>query len=84
MGDNKGAYKKTKAKMLAAAMVREYNAKHTKQIKLYRAIAELPGNVTRWQPTKWLNMSDFLIEVTSSELDEISPDVSCSFVYSEL
>jgi hypothetical protein len=71
MGDNKGAYKKTKARTLAAAMVREYNEKHTKQIKLYRAIAELPGNVTRWQPSEWLNMSDFLIEVPSSELDEI-------------
>ena len=71
MGDNKGAYKKTKARKLAAAMVQEYNEKHTKQIKLYRAIAELPGNVTRWQPNKWLNMSDFLIEVASSELEEI-------------
>ena len=71
MGDNKGAYNKTRARNLAAAMVQKYNEKHTKQIKLYRANTELPGNVTRWQPSKWLNLSDFIVEVPNSELHEI-------------
>ena len=72
MGDGKGAYKKRKAKNLAASMVHHYNIQHpNRPIKLYRANTELPGNVTRWTPGKWLALSDFVQEVPEKELNEI-------------
>jgi hypothetical protein len=76
MGNNKGAYKKDKAKMLAAAMVEQYNKIHSRKIKLYRANTELPGNVTRWKPGEWLNLSDFVEEVPEKELHGILRNAS--------
>ena len=37
---------------------------------------ELPGNVTRWKPGEWLNLSDFVEEVPEKELHGILRNAS--------
>jgi hypothetical protein len=62
MGDNI-TYNKDNAKKLATEMVQKYNKDNKKQIKLYKVVTELPGNVKQWQNGKNLNLSKYVTEV---------------------